>query len=186
MAEQTIIHTKLDGLLQFASQCTAATGGFDATGSVATGADSYVVAFEAGDLSLTIPGSAVSSYLDRGKLRSPPALRYGDDQAVTFSFSAYFRDMVSTGSEGLMDILNRTGLVASTPWISTLSSSGSTDDAEVFAVDLMWQVENQGSASDTHLMVLPYCTLSYSLAEGDPNTISISGTSWAAAPSVIL
>ena len=186
MAEQTIIHTKLDGLLKFASQSSAAAGGFDATGSTRTGAEEYVVAFEAGDLSLTVGGASISNYLDRGKLGTTPSVRKGDDTPMTFSFSAYFRDLVSSGSAGLMDILNHTGVVASTPWISTLSSSGSADDAEVFAVDLLWSIENQGNAADTHTIVLPYCTLNYSLAEGDPNTISISGTSWAVAPSVLL
>jgi len=35
-------------------------------------------------------------------------------------------------------------------------------------------------------LVLPFCTLNYSLSEGDPNSISISGTSWSVAPSVLV
>lgn len=185
MAESTIIHTKLDGELTLGSQCTAGGGSFSASAGINTGADSYIVQFEAGDLSLTIPQATISHYLDRGKFRSPPSLRYGDDQAITFSFSAYFRDLTNDSSPALVDIINNEGYAGSN-WVSTLSTSIASDDAEVFTIDLRWIVTNQGDATDVHKLVLPFCTVNCAIAEGDPNTVTINGTSWAAEPSVIL
>jgi len=185
MTESTIIHTKLDGQLTLGSQCNAGGGSFSASAAVNTGADSYTVAFETGDLSLTIPQQAVSNYLDRGKIGGTPSLRYGDDQAITFSFSAYFRDLTDAAAPALVDIISNQGYAGSN-WVSTLSTSNSSDDAEVFTIDLLWVVENQGNSADIHKLVLPFCTVNLSIAEGDPNTVSISGTSWAVAPSVLL
>jgi len=187
MAESQVVKTRLDGTLTFASQATAGGGGFDSAGAVATGSNSYVVSFETGDLSITSPGpqGAVNNFLDRGKLGAQPSLRLGDEAPLTFSFSAYFRDMTDASTETLMDIVNQSGDVDSN-WVSTLSTSASADDAEVFTVDLKWDVTNAGDSSDTHLMVLPFCTLNFSVAEGDPNSVTINGTSWATKPSVLL
>ena len=185
MSESTVIHTKLDGQLTLGSQCTAGGGAFDATAGINSGADTYTVAFEAGDFSLTIPQQSISSYLDRGKITSPPSVRYGDDQAITFSFSAYFRDLTDSAAPALVDVINNQGYAGSN-WVSTLSTSISSDDAEVFTIDLRWVVTNQGDATDIHKLVLPYCTVNLSISEGDPNQVTINGTSWAVAPSVIL
>ena len=185
MTESTIIHTKLDGQLTLGSQCTAGGGAFSAAAGINSGADTYTVAYQAGDLSLSIPQASVSNYLDRGKFTSPPSIRYGDDQAITFSFSAYFRDLTDSGAPALIDIINNEGYAGSN-WVSTLSTSIASDDAEVFTIDLRWIVTNQGSASDVHKLVLPYCTVNLAIAEGDPNTVTINGTCWASEPSVIL
>ncbi len=185
MSESTIIHTKLDGVLTLGSQCTAGGGAFSASAAVNSGADSYTVAFEAGDFSLTIPQPAVSSYLDRGGFTSPPSLRYGDAQAMSFSFSCFMRDLTDASAPALIDIINNQGYAGSN-WVSTLSTSIADDDSEVFAIDLRWVITNQGDATDVSKLVLPYCTVNLSLSEGDPNSVSISGTSWASKPSVIL
>ena len=184
MSESTIIHPTLAGQLTLGSQCTAGGGTFDAAASVASGAQTYTVAYEAGDLSLTIPQQSISHYLDRGKITSPPSIRYGDDQAITFSFSAYFRDLTDSGAATLVDICQNSGHVTSN-WISTLSTSIANDDAEVFTVDLRWIVTNQGDATDTPALVLPFCTVNCAIAEGDPNTVTINGTCWSVAPSVM-
>ena len=185
MTESTIIHTKLDGQLTLGSQCTAGGGAFSAAAGINSGADTYTVSFEAGDLSLTIPQQTVSHYLDRGKITDPPSIRYGDDQTITFSFSAYFRDLTDSGAPALVDIVSNQGYAGSN-WVSTLSTSIASDDAEVFSVDLRWVITNQGNASDVSKLVLPYCTLNGAIAEGDPNMFTINGTCWSLAPSVIL
>lgn len=187
MAESTVVKTRLDGSLTFASQATAGGGGYNADGTIATGSSSYVVSFETGDLSITSSGpqGGINNFLDRGKLGAQPQLRLGDEAPMTFSFSAYFRDMTDASTETLMDIVNQSGDIDST-WTSTLSTSPASDDAEVFCVDLKWTVTNAGDASDTHLMVLPFCTLNFSVAEGDPNSITINGTSWATKPSILV
>ena len=84
-----------------------------------------------------------------------------------------------------MDIVSNQGYAGSN-WVSTLSTSIASDDAEVFSVDLRWVITNQGNASDVSKLVLPYCTLNGAIAEGDPNMFTINGTCWSLAPSVIL
>jgi len=186
MAESTIVKTKIDGTLTFASQSTAGGGGFVSAGTVASGASSYTVAYEAGDFSMTVPGvqGAVNNFLDRGKITSPASIRLGDQAPITFSFSAYFRDMTDAGVETLMDILNQTGNVSGN-WTSTTSTAIGTDDAEVWTVDLKLAITNPGDATDTHFVVLSQCALNYSMAEGDPSAITINGTSYAAAPQYV-
>ena len=85
MAESTIVKTKRDGTITIEDGTTPT-------------ALSYTVAFEAGDLSLTIPGRTVNLFLDRGELTNPPQIRYGDDQVPTGTFTAQLRD-VSDGTD---------------------------------------------------------------------------------------
>mgnify|MGYP003633694191 CR=1 FL=1 len=186
MAESTVVKTKIDGTLTFASQSTAGGGGFVSAGTVASGASSYVVSYEAGDFSMTVPGvqGAVNNFLDRGKITSPASIRLGDQAPITFSFTAMLRDVTDAGVETLMDILNQKGNVDGN-WKSTTSTSIAADDAEVWTVDLKLAIVNPGDATDSHFIVLSQCALSYSMSEGDPNSISISGTSFAAAPQYV-
>ena len=186
MTESTIVKTKIDGTLTLASQSTAGGGGFVSAGTVATGASSYVVAYEAGDFSMSVSGvqGAVNNFLDRGKITSPASIRLGDQSPITFSFTAMLRHITDSGADTLMDILNQTGNVASN-WKSTSSTSIAADDAEVWTVDLKIAITNPGDATDTHFVVLSQCALNYSIAEGDPDSISISGTSFAAAPQYV-
>ena len=132
---------------------------------------SYVVSAEPGDMNIAVPGTTKNNFLDRGRLVG--SVRYGDDQAVTGSFSVYFRGGLSTdgASAALLDILNGTAFsYATNPWISTLGTN-----AEVKTMDLVFTVEgtDHGDAAD-HICTIPDCSLDFSLAEGDPNTISIN------------
>jgi hypothetical protein len=164
MPISTIVKTKRDGTLTL----------LDSGGS-----NSVVVAYEAGDLAITIPGPTVESFLDRGQFASTPSLRYGDDQPMTFTFSAYHRDVSDASFITLESILCNSGVFAST-WVSTLGSS-----AEVKTVTARWDIEgtNHGDASD-HRIEMNYCFVTGSISEGVPNTISVSGTSFDLYPTV--
>ena len=70
MAYSTIVKTKRDGTLV-----------------ITDGTNSVTVAYEAGDLSLDIPGPTVNLFLDRGQFGSTPSIRYGDDQPITGTFT---------------------------------------------------------------------------------------------------
>ncbi len=107
MPESTIVKTKRDGRLFFTDLAAAET---------------FVVSFEAGDLSLTIPGPTVNNFLDRGVIGTTPAIRYGDDAPITGSFSAYLRDMSDASYVTLMEVMTQTGEVATT-WVSTLGAN---------------------------------------------------------------
>ena len=161
MAESTIVKTKRDGTIKFKDNA---------------GVNVYTVAYEAGDLSVSIPGPTVISPLDRGEFGDPPSLRYSDDAAITGSFTAYLRDLTDDGYSTLEEIILQSGDVGNN-WVSTLGS-----DAEVFALTLEWTIADPDG---DHVMTLPYCVVTGSLSEGDPNQVSISFTSYANYPSSV-
>jgi len=165
MAISTIVKTKRDGTLTFEDNGAANT---------------LTVAFEAGDFTLNIPEEAVSLFLDRGVITSPPAIRYGDDQPMTGSFTAYLRDLSDAAYATLEELLLQSGDVGSN-WVSTMGANG-----EVFSLTLRWTIDgvSHGDASN-HVITVPYCHVSGSLSEGDPDTVSISFTSYAVRPTVV-
>jgi hypothetical protein len=176
VAESTIIKTRIDGTIQLAALGGGAYN--TTTGALIGAALSYTVAFEAGDLSITLPSRAVNNFRDRGRITSPPSLRYGEDAEGSFAFTAHLRDLSDAAAATLMDIAatisgNPTGYVGSN-WESTLASSAGAGDAEVFAIGAKLTITNAGDGTDTHAMAFNYLTGTISLSEGDPNTISIN------------
>ena len=165
MAESTIVKTKRDGTIQISDLGDA---------------NSYTVAYEAGDLSISIPGPAVISPLDRGQFGDPPSLRYSDDQPITGTFTAYLRDLSDAAYTTLAEILTQTGDVG-TNWTSSLGNN-----REVFALNLQWTIAGlvHGDSAD-HVLTLPFCVVTGSLSEGDPDQISISFTSYSVYPSSV-
>ena len=164
MPESTIVKTKRDGTLMFSDLAAANT---------------YTVSFEAGDLNLTIPGATVNNFLDRGRLTSPPSIRYGDDQPITGSFSGYLRDISDVAYATLTEILTQTGEVGAS-WTSTMGANG-----EVFALKITWTIAGliHGDASD-HVVELDHCYVTGSLAEGDPDVVNLDFTSYVLYPTV--
>ena len=163
MAYETVIKTKRDGQITFKDNAAA---------------NVLTVAFESGDLSINIPGPNIISTLDRGSFGTTPSLRHGDDQPMTFSFTANLRDMLDSSDatlEGL--ITGRQG--AESAWVSTLGATG-----EVFTLTLQWAIEGTDHGGGDHTVTLNHCVISGSFSEGDPSTISISGTSYDLYPTV--
>ena len=167
MAISSIVKTKRDGTLTLSDLAAA---------------ESLVVGFEAGDLSITIPGPGVTNILDRGQMPSPtPSLRYADDAPMTATFTANLRDLSDAAYATLFEVISQTGKVAST-WVSTLGAN-----AEVFAIDVGFVMEgtDHGDASD-HSLTLPHCVMTGSISEGDPNSISLSLTSYSVYPTNVV
>lgn len=156
MAEQLPIHTKRDGILTISDDGDTNT---------------YTIAYEAGDLAVTRPGSAEILILDRGVIGPVPSLRQGDDAPITFTFTAYLREVSNDTEAVLMDICNWKGFVAS-DWVSTLSGS----DVKTVTVRYTIDGTNLGIADKT--IRFDYCVLKASFSEGDPSSVSISGTSY--------
>ena len=163
MAYDTIIKTKRDGTMTLRDNA---------------GTNSLVIAYEAGDLSITIPGPTVVSTLDRGAFGATPSLRYGDDQPCTFSFTAYLRDMRDDAVATLEDLISGRSGAAST-WDSTLG-----DDAEVFTMTLEWVIEGSDHGGADHTVTLTHCVVTGSFSEGDPSTVNITGTAFDLYPTV--
>lgn len=158
MPESTVVKTKRDGTIALLDNTSPTPR-------------SYVISAEPGDFNIAVPGETKNDFLDRGRLVG--SVRYGDDQAVTGSFTVYHRGGSSTdgASAALLDILNGTAFsYVTNPWLSTLGTS-----AEVKTVDVVMTIEgtNFGDAAD-HTCTIPDCSLEYSLTEGDPNTIAVS------------
>lgn len=140
-------------------------------------AHSYTVAYEPGDFSYSVPLNDTLNFLDRNEIGTTPSIRKGPDQPMTFSFSAYLRDLGSPLYATLADICHRyaAGYVASN-WVSTLTCS----DEMVLTVALTIDGTAFGESDKT--VTFNYCVLRADIAEGDPNTISVSGTSFQVRP----
>jgi hypothetical protein len=156
VAYSSVVKVRRDGLI---SICDNAGFG---------GANTLDLQHEPGDFAMTAGQETRNNFLDRGRLVS--SVRYGDDQALTGSFSHYFRDATDAGVATMFDILNQSGYVGAN-WTSTLGAS-----AEVFALDLRLSIEgsDHGDGAD-HTITIQDCSFDYSMTEGDPTTVS---TSW--------
>ena len=164
MAESLIVKTKRDGTLTFSDLAAA---------------NSYTVAFEAGDLNLTVPGATVNNFLDRGRFPAGnPSIRYGDDQPLTGTFTAYLRDISDLVDVTLTEILLQSGAVAG-GWTSTMGANG-----EVFTLKLSWTIDGASHGEADHVLELDHCYVTGSLAEGDPDTVTINFTSYTLYPVV--
>jgi hypothetical protein len=177
VAESTIVKTRIDGTLQFAALGGGAYN--TSTGALNGGAESYTLAFEAGDLSLNLPSRAVSHYKDRGRTTNPPSIRYGEDQDGSITFSCHLRDLSDASAATLSDIIstmagNARGYVGSN-WESTRASSSGAGDAEVFSIAFKLTITNAGDGTDTHAIACNYVVGQATLTEGDPSSFSFSG-----------
>lgn len=134
---------------------------------------SLEVKYERGDLNLTVPGPTVNLFLDRGVIGDDPSIRYGDDQPMTLSISGDLTDVSDAAYTTLTEILTNSGFFKST-WVSTKGASG-----EVKTVNVKITIEgtDHGDASD-HTITCGYVFLTGSVADGDPITCSLSGTSY--------
>ena len=172
--ESTYIRTKRDAVIVISDSGAAHT---------------YTVAYEEGNFQFDVPRETVEMYLDRGLMASSiggtPSIRKGDEQPMTLSFSAYFRDAGSTdatatGHATLLDILHRyaSGFIA-TQWTSTL---GANSDEFTFTVAVTLDGTIFGEADKT--LTFKFVSLRGGAAEGSPNTVSAAGTAYHLVPTL--
>jgi hypothetical protein len=163
MPESTVPYTKRDAVIVFSD-----------AGAVHT----YTVAYEPGDLSITIPGSATTRVMDRGSIENV-VLRKGDDAPCELSFSTYMRNVAGDDHATLLDIANRfQGGYVETNWVST-------GETEVFTLDvaIIFSGADFGAADEE--MHFAKCEVRASLAEGDPNTINVTITANVEKPTIV-
>ena len=133
---------------------------------------SLVVPFSVGDLSISgmetdTLGRTVNAYETRGVLHS---LRRGARVYPTVSFSAQLTDVTDATDKTLLDmILKRNSYSAN---VSTTAATG-----DVYTLDVVFTVEGTdlGDSAD-HVITLEDVHFTADVAEGEPNTISLSGT----------
>lgn len=157
MAASTVTKTLYDGTITLEDGTTPT-------------AVSLTVPFSVGDFTsdgLREAMRAVQAFQTRGVRHS---IRKTTREFVTFSFSAQLADL-SDGTDGtLADFMLKQGSYASN--VSTTSTDG-----DVYTVNVILTVEGTdlGDAAD-HVLTLPDCDAVLSIAEGEPDTVSISGT----------
>ena len=169
MAESTVVRVKRDGIITRSSLGAAYT---------------YVVAYEPGDLSMNVAGHTVNLFLDRGEIGTVPSIRKGDDQPMTLSWSCYLRDVADMNATKTyttpLDLTWRfTSGYAATNWSSTLGSS-----SDVVTETIAWTVDGSFAGEADKTLTFPYCYVTANLAEGDPDHVTQSATSYALNPTV--
>jgi len=135
---------------------------------------SIAVAFEEGNFSLSglqQDLTEVSAYMDRGSLCS---LRKTTQVFPTWSFSCYATHFTSGGS-GAISILEFVKQVGG--GASLTSGSAAKGDVMTFQVEIKVEGTDFGDTSD-HGIVLTENVISVDFSEGDPNTFSVSGTTY--------
>ena len=138
---------------------------------------SLEVAYEDGDFSYDNPQEDVSFILDRGSLGSPPQPVLGDDQPVSASFTAYLRDLTTTGYATLEQLVNG---ITPPSWVSTMGASH-----PVFTLTLVWTLDGTPWGETDRTVTLPYCVVRGSVKEAaGGNTLSINIKSGAVRPTV--
>lgn len=165
MAESTIVRTKRDIQIAYTD-----------------GSTTYTVAYEAGDFALDIPLYSVSNFLDRGAMPTTPSIRKLDDQPMTFTHTAYERNWVSASDHTtLLDLCVRfDGKYVDSNWTSTI---GTSSDVWTCSTNMTQEGSDFGE-SDISLQ-LPYSVIRANRTDGDPNTISVLGTSYRLRPTVL-
>lgn len=177
MAEETRIFTMQDGTVRIAA---LGGGAYNSAGTLISGANEYEVDFDDGDLSVTFPRRTVAHYKTRGRVRSLPSVRFGEDELGSFTFNAKYRDSANSTDETLMDILLwAAGLTSGNVganWESTNASSAGAGDADVPLVALKWTFVDEGDATHTKIFAFNQVEMGPpQIGEGEFNNISISG-----------
>jgi len=156
MPEGTVVRTKRDGII-----------------AITDGVNTYTVAYEPGDFTFDVPLETVLRFLDRGVIPATPSIRKGDDQPCTFSWSVYLRDLVDAAFATLLDTaVQFSGGYVDGNWTSTI---GNASDVTTWTVN--WTLEGSDFGGSDVTLSFPYSWLRASAAEGDPDTVNISGTS---------
>lgn len=167
MPESTVVRVKRDGQILHADN---------------GGANTYTNAYEPGDFKLDVPAEAVNLFLDRGQIGAVPSIRYGDEQPMTFGYSAYLRDLGDTANAyaTLPDILFRyAGRRVATAWSSTMGTA-----SDVFTVTTQLTIDGSAFGEADKTLALPYSSVRGSIQEGDPSSVNVTGTSYAARPTL--
>ena len=138
----------------------------DGTGSPIT----LTVAYEEGNFSFDVPVEDQTVIRDRSVIA---AVRKGDEQPITGSFSFFFRAFTDAAVGGVRDFITKTGAYSG----NTSTGATGTPYVEHYCVDIKFQVEGTdlGDSAD-HSATLSRCVCSLSFAEGDPDTYSLSFT----------
>ena len=144
----------------------------DGTVSLISGGGSPVtltVDYEDGNFSADLLGEDADRIVirDRGTI---VGVRKGDDQVGSLSFDVHFREFTNAGASGvILDFVNATQAGSA---LTTVAGTG----FEQFMCEVRMTVEgtDHGDSADA-VAIFDKVLLTASFAEGDPDTLSISG-----------
>lgn len=174
MALSAIVKTKRDGTISIGE-----SGAFDgSTGDDVAMKNILNIEAEVGDWSVSVNGVAVNAFLNRGAFGSSPKLRAGDDQAITGSFSLYFRD---TGGASDAEITQAFLRTASSDIVANWSNTNGGPD--VYTYMLRYRA-NDGT--NTYTFVLDHVHFTGEISEGDPTTVNVSFTAYEPTPTLVV
>lgn len=161
MAESTVVRTKRDGVWV-----------------ITDGSNTYTIAYEPGDATVDVPLETVNNFLDRGAMPSTPSIRLGDDQPMTIAISAYLRDIVSAAHTALADLgIRFAGGYVAGNWTGTMGTN-----SDVTTWTATWTVEGSDFGGSDVTLTFQFCTLRVNMAEGDPDAVNVSMTSYKLRP----
>jgi len=147
----SIVKTKRDGLV-----------------TITDGSTNYTVNFSVGDFSWEATKPELIIIRDRATIAGA---RSGDDPAISFSFTVHMRALHDGTNDALYDILT-----AGTLGATTLTNVGGTG-YEPFFCDVIFDIDATALGdSKTYRITFNTCQLIGSVAEGDPNSLSVAGT----------
>ena len=159
-AESSVIKNFRDGTLVLS----------DGTGSPV----SYTVVLEGGDFAaglMSADNHEVTAYLDRGDFAT---LRQTNQTFPSWSFTAH----QSGVSDGTLNTI-RDFVMKSDSYSANVSTLGANADVYTIKVTLTIEGTDHGDAAD-HTLVFDDSHVVIDFSEGDPNSWSLSGTSYAA------
>jgi len=149
MAESTVVAVPRDGTISI-------TNG-DAT--------TYTVAFENGDMSMNLDLAERIIIYDRGTI---VGLRQGNDPVPSISFSVHLRELADSTEDTLLDFIYKTGNSAAA------TSTGGTG-FEQFLCTVEFQANMSALSGSNTKVTFNKVLLFASVAEGNPDTISVTG-----------
>jgi spore coat protein U-like protein len=149
MAETTVVAVPRDGTISI-------TNG-DAT--------VYTVAFENGDMSMNLDLAERIVIYDRGSI---VGLRQGNDPVPSISFSVHLRELADSTEDTLLDFIYKTGNS------SAATSTGGTG-FEQFLCTVEFQANMSALSGSNTKVTFNKVLLFASVAEGNPDTISVTG-----------
>ena len=132
-----------------------------------------IVAYEEGNLTFDVPGDDQILIRDRSALS---CIRAGDSQPITGSFSFYFRDFTDSEVGSVRDFITKQNAYSAN--ISTGATGIPYMDA--YAIDIKYQINSalDGNTTSDSFAQISKAICSYSWAEGDPGTFTISFTAY--------
>lgn len=158
MAETTVIKTKCDGTIVLS----------DGTSPSPL---TYTVALEAGDLSVTPLRFAYTDLYDRCELVGS---RKTGVEPGSISFSVHMRQFTGGTDGSIIDFIEGTGAYS-----ARVSTDSGEFEGNVLKVAYTAEGTDHGDSAD-HVLTFPKCRLFWDFAEGEPNTVNITGTILAA------